>query len=244
MTPVVLLHAFPLNRSLWAPQLEFLRSAGFTVAAPDLAGFGKSPLPSSPSLMRIMEPVLERLDGPAVFCGVSMGGYLIMDVLRKAPERVAGAVFIDTKATADNPMARATRFEMARAMESSPDLSALADTMLPNLLGATTHAQRPEVVTKVREWIESANPAAVATAQRAMADRMDAVSFLRSYDGPAAVVWGSEDVISPVAEQRIMLEAMPQAVAREIPGSGHLSPVEDPAALNDILLDILRDWLG
>lgn len=244
MTPVVLLHAFPLNRQLWEPQLEVLRSAGFMVAAPDLAGFGKSAVPSGPSLMRIMDPVLERLDGPAVFCGVSMGGYLIMDMLRKAPERVAGAVFIDTKATADTPAARAGRFEMARAMEQTPDLSALADTMLPNLLGATTLAQRPEVVATVREWIESADPAAVANAQRAMADRLDSVSFLQRYEGPAAVVWGSEDVISPLPEQQIMLDAMPQAVAREIPGSGHLTPVEDPSALSDILLDILRDWLG
>lgn len=244
MTPVVLLHAFPLSRRMWEPQLAVLRAAGFTVAAPDLAGFGKSPVPTAPSLLRIIDPVLERLDRPAVFCGVSMGGYLIMEVLRKAPERVAGAVFIDTKATADIPVARAARFEVARAMEKAPDMSALADTMIPNLLGATTLAQRPEAVARVRGWIESANPAAVAIAQRAMADRMDSVHFLRRYEGPTAVVWGSEDIVSPVAEQQVMLDAMPQAVAREIPGSGHLTPVEDPSALNDILLDVLGDWLG
>ena len=92
--------------------------------------------------------------------------------------------------------------------------------------------------------IDEASPAAVANAQRTMADRLDSVPVLRSYDGLAAVVWGSEDTLSPRAEQQIMLDAMPQAVGREIPGAGHLSVIEDPAAANDVLLEILRDWLA
>lgn len=244
MTAVVLLHAFPVNHHLWDGQIEFLQQREYTVFAPDMGGFGASELPDGPSLLEMVRPVLARLHEPAIFAGLSMGGYALMEILRQAPERVAGAVFIDTKATADAPAARQTRFDMAHQMESNPDLVGLADAMLPNLLGATTMARRPEIVQQVRTWIEAANPAAVANAQRTMADRVDSVGVLRRYEGPAAVVWGSEDLISPAAEQQIMLDAMPQAVAREIPKVGHLSAVEDPAALNDVLLDLLRDWLG
>lgn len=243
-TPVVLLHAFPLNNHLWDDQVAFLRSAGYSVTAPDLAGFGQSQLPAAPSLLEAVRPVLDRLRSPAVFAGLSMGGYLLMEILRKAPHMVAGAVFIDTKATADSPQARAGRFEMAHMMQQAPDMSALAQSLLPNLLGPTTMSSRQDVVDRVRGWIEQAPPAAVASAQRMMADRMDSLPVLRRYEGPAAVVYGREDTLSPQAEQAMMLEAMPQAVAREIPAVGHLSAVEDPAAVNDILLDILRDWLG
>lgn len=244
MTAVVLLHAFPVNHHLWDAQVEYLEGVGYTVFAPDLGGFGESEVPSAPTLLEMISPVLARLSKPAVFVGLSMGGYLLMELLRRAPERVAGAVFVDTKATPDTPEARQARFDLARRMSSAPVMSELADVMLPNLLGATTLAQRPAVVSAVRGWIESAPPGAVANAARAMADRIDAVPVLRRFEGPAAIVWGSEDVVSPVSEQRIMLDAMPQAVGREIPGVGHLSAVEDPGALNDILLDVLRDWLS
>ena len=107
-TALVLLHAFPLNSHLWDGQVEFLRDAGYTVVAPDLAGFGESPLPAAPSLLESVRPVLDGLTSPAVFAGLSMGGYMLMEILRSAPDVVAGAVFIDTKATADSAQARAS----------------------------------------------------------------------------------------------------------------------------------------
>jgi pimeloyl-ACP methyl ester carboxylesterase len=244
VTPVVLLHAFPLDHRLWDAQAAFLRDHGHRVQVPDLAGFGDSAPPSVPALWEIAAPVVAALDEPAVFAGLSMGGYLLMEILRKTPQKVAGALFVDTKATADAPAARKARFDMAHAMQDAPDLAALAEALLPNLLGETTRAERPEVVQQVREWITEAPPAAVAAAQRAMADRPDSVPTLRVYDGPAAVVWGSQDTLSPPSEQRIMLEAMPQAVGREIPSVGHLSAVEDPSAVTDVLLEVLSDWLG
>lgn len=244
MTRVVLLHAFPVDHRLWDPQVEYLRAAGFDVVAPDLGGFGGSALPEAPALWEMAAPVVSSLTAPVVFAGLSMGGYLLMEILRKAPEQVAGAIFVDTKATADTDQARKGRFDVAHAMEHDPDLSAFAETLLPNLLGETTRSQRPEVVETVRGWIEQAPPAAVANAARSMADRPDSLATLRIYEGPAAVVWGAEDTLSPKPEQEAMLEAMPQAVGRELPGVGHLSAVEDPAALNDVLLDILRDWEG
>ena len=239
---VVLLHAFPVDHRLWDAQVAFLTAAGYDVTAPDLGGFGASDLPEAPALWEMAAPILPA--EPAVFAGLSMGGYLLMEILRKVPEKVAGAIFVDTKATADSEQARKGRFEVAHAMERDPDLEGLAQNLLPNLLGATTREQRPDVVDTVRSWITQAPPAAVANAARSMADRPDSLQTLRSYERPAAVVWGSEDTLSPEAEQDLMLRAMPQAVGREIAGAGHLSAVEDPAALNDILLEVLRDWLG
>jgi pimeloyl-ACP methyl ester carboxylesterase len=75
-----------------------------------------------------------------------------------------------------------------------------------------------------------------------MAQRPDSTATLRTFEGPAVVLWGSEDSVSPRSEQDIMLEAMPQAVAREIPAAGHLTAVEAPSEVNDVLLEVLTDW--
>lgn len=188
------------------------------------------------------EQVLSHVSRPAVFAGLSMGGYLLMEILRQAPDIVTGAIFMDTKASADTAAAREQRLRVAGEVLAADHTRDLADAMLPNLLGATTIAQRPEVVQTVRGWIEQAPPEAVASAQRAMADRPDSAPTLRNYEGPAVVLWGDEDVISPTADQKAMLEMMPQAVARQIPRAGHLSAVEDPGAVNDVLLEVLTDW--
>ena len=242
MTQVVLLHAFPVNRHLWDAQVEYLTKAGFKVTAPDIAGFGESRIPQDPSMALMAEQVLSHVSRPAVFAGLSMGGYLLMEILRQAPDIVTGAIFMDTKASADTAAAREQRLRIAGEVLAADHTRDLADAMLPNLLGATTIAQRPEVVQTVRGWIEQAPPEAVASAQRAMADRPDSAPTLRNYEGPAVVLWGDEDVISPTADQKAMLEMMPQAVARQIPRAGHLSAVEDPGAVNDVLLEVLTDW--
>ena len=239
---VVLLHAFPVNRHLFDGQVEYLTKVGMKVVAPDLAGFGESRVPQEASLALMAEQALAHVHEPAVFAGLSMGGYLLMEILRQAPHMVTGAIFMDTKASADTPEGRAQRLRIADDVLASGDTSGLAEAMLPNLLGATTMAQRPEVVAAVRRWIEQAPPQAVASAQRAMADRPDSFETLRNYEGPGVVLWGAEDVISPTSDQRQMLEAMPQALAREIPAAGHLSAVEDPGAVNDVLLEVLSDW--
>lgn len=239
---VVLLHAFPVNRHLFDSQVEFLTKVGIKVLAPDLAGFGESRLPQEESIALMAEQALAHVPEPAVFAGLSMGGYLLMEILRQAPHMVTGAIFMDTKASADTPEGRAQRLRIADEVLASGDTGALAAAMLPNLLGATTMAQRPAVVETVRRWIEQAPPEAVASAQRAMADRPDSLATLRGFEGPAVVLWGAEDLISPAADQQKMLEAMPQAVAREIPAAGHLTAVEDPGAVNDVLLEVLSDW--
>lgn len=244
MTQVVLLHAFPVTRHLWDAQVEYLTKAGFKVTAPDLAGFGESRIPQEPSLVQMAEQALQHVSRPAFFAGLSMGGYILMEILRQAPNLVDGAMFVDTKATADNAAARQQRLRIADEVLAAGHTRELAEAMLPNLLGTTTLSQRPQVVDTVRRWIEEAPPEAVASAQRAMADRPDSTTTLRVYEGPAVVMWGSQDVISPKPDQEVMLAAMPQAIAREVPEAGHLSALEAPEAVNDVLLEVLTDWMG
>ncbi|MFI9384429.1 alpha/beta fold hydrolase [Kutzneria sp. NPDC052558] len=223
---LVLLHAFPLDSRMWdgirEPVAKRLR-----LVTPDL---GDGP----PSLDAAADAVLETLgDQRFVLGGCSMGGYLAMAILRKAPERVAGLLFVDTKSAADAPEARDNRLAMAARAESEGVAGWLADAMLPNLLAP---GARPEVVATLRALIDSQPGSVVARAQRAMAARPDSTELLAGVTVPTLVVRGAEDALmAPGAV------SVPGARVVELAGCGHLPPVEDPEAFTAVVLEWLSD---
>ncbi len=251
MSPtVVLLHAFPLDKRLWDGIVDSLAEADWDVVIPDLRGFGGSSFgdegpDDEPSLTLMARDVLSIVDrlgvNSAVFVGLSLGGYVAMEILRQDPSRVAGLVLADTKASADSDEAKDNRLRIADQVVAAGNTEALARAMVPNLLGATTHTGRPEVVALVRGWINEADPAGVAWAQRAMAARPDSHDDLASMTVPALVLWGDEDVITPRAEQDSMMGALRDARFVAVPGAGHLTAVEDAAAVSSALIDFLAD---
>ena len=247
---VVLLHAFPFDRHVWDDVVDSLAQEGWDVVVPDLRGFGESAYgedgpDDDPSLTWMARDVLGILDrmgvSAAVFAGISMGGYVAMEIVRQDPARVAGIALVDTKATADGDEARANRLRVADQVLAAGSTEALARAMLPNLLGTTTLESRPEVVERVRGWIHETDPAAVAFAQRAMAARPDSLADLASLAVPGLVVRGTEDTLAPRAEQDLMVAAMRDARFVEIPGAGHLTSVEAPEPLTSALVAFLTD---
>jgi pimeloyl-ACP methyl ester carboxylesterase len=250
---VILLHAFPMDSALWAAQRRALASAGYRVITVDLPGFGGSALSTEPpSLDDMADRVAELMDqldlADAVVGGLSMGGYVVMAMLRRHPGRLRGIVLADTKASADPPEAAANRLRVADEVESSGSSSALAEGMLPNLLGATTRESRPDVVDAVRRWIGAQPASGVAWAQRAMAARPDSTADLAAFGRPVLVVVGEQDTISPMADAQAIAAAARAGGARvtvvEIPEAGHLTAVEDPQAVTHALQAWLPSVLG
>lgn len=233
--PVVLLHAFPLSSSMWLAQREHL-SGACRVITPDQRGFGGSPLGEDPpALARAAEDVIALLDRleleSVVLGGLSMGGYVAMELMRQAPERVQALVLADTKAGADPEGAQANRRRIADEVLADGTGVLLRD-VYPALLGPSTTQGREAVATKVRSQVEAAPPAAVAWAQRAMADRPDSLETLRGVTVPTLVVVGDEDVLSPVSEAELMAQALPHGELVVLSGSGHLTAVEVPDSFN------------
>lgn len=247
---VVLLHAFPFDKRLWDAVSGDVAEAGWDVVVPDLRGFGDSAFDEDgpddePSLTLMARDVLAILDRigvyRAVVAGISLGGYVAMELVRQDPGRIAGLALIDTKASADSDEARANRLLVAEQVLGAGSTDALARAMLPSLLGPTTRAERPGVVAEVRAWIEEADPAGVAWAQRAMAVRPDSHEDLAALAAPSLVLWGAEDAMSPREEQASMLASLRDVRFVEVPGAGHLSVVEDPAATTAALVAFLEE---
>jgi pimeloyl-ACP methyl ester carboxylesterase len=139
-------------------------------------------------------------------------------------------VLADTKAGADPDAAKANRERIAVAVETDEASSVLVDEVLPTLLGSTSKDSRPMVAGRVRGLVQAAPAAAVAWAQRAMAARPDSFAALRAFDGPALVVVGEEDELSPLAEAQAMADALPHSTLAVMPKAGHLTAVETPEA--------------
>ena len=246
--PLVLLHAFPLSSGMWSAQAGAL--GGRTrVVTPDQRGFGRSRLGGDePSLDHAADDLAALLDRlgleDVVLGGLSMGGYVAMAFLRRHPRRVRALLLADTKASADAEAARDKRLAMADRLERDGTPQALLDDVLPGLTGATTAADRPAVVTRVRQLASRAAPAAAAWAQRAMATRPDSLATLREVRVPALVVRGDEDGLSSQDDVEAMVAALPDGRLAVLAGSGHLSAMEVPDAFTAVLADFLAEVSG
>jgi pimeloyl-ACP methyl ester carboxylesterase len=247
-SPVVLLHAFPMDSVLWREQRRALASAGYKVLTPDLPGFGGSAVSEAePSLDAMADEVVALLDergvDSAVVGGLSMGGYVAMALLRRYPDRIRALILADTKASADTPEAAQNRLTMASKVEELGSAE-IAAGLVANLVGATSHAERPDVVQTVVRWIGAQRPAGIAWAQRAMAARPDSHADLERFGKPVLVLYGVEDVVTPAAEAESMAAAARAGGAavtvRELPRVGHLSAIEDPDAVASVMIEWLQ----
>lgn len=239
-TPVVLLHAFPLDHRMWDEVAAGL-SASRTVLAPDLPVPSDATLPA-PGLEAAADHVADLLraaGGPAVVVGLSMGGYVALALLERHPELVAGLALVDTRSTADPPEAAERRRRTAQDVEDAGTVEPVQGGVT-TLVGETTRAARPEVVERVAAWVDEQDPARVAWAQRAMAARPDRTEVLRTYAGPVTVVVGDEDTLTGADAAEHLVRTAEQALLVVVPRVGHLSAVEDPAAVTTAVAELAQ----
>lgn len=243
--PVLLVHGFPLDHTMWGSQIEAL-SRDARVLAPDLRGFGQSPLgpldsTGGISMERYADDLAEFLDvlpigadQPVIFAGLSMGGYIAWQFVRKYASRLRGLVLLDTRSLADTDEARAGRIKMA---ENVADWGSgrVAEMMGPKLVAPAAYKSNSKVVTDLRRVVTATSPAAIAAAQRGLAARPDMASFLPKISVPTLIIVGIEDAISPPAEMQAIAAAIPGAEYVVIPNSGHMTTMENPAAVNAVL---------
>jgi 3-oxoadipate enol-lactonase len=242
--PVVLLHGFPFDHTLWDPQVAGL-GPGFRVVAYDARAHGRSAGAGAPFAFEdFVDDLLGLLDGlridRAILVGLSMGGYVALRFAEREPARVRALVLSDTKSAADGDEARLARAAGARKVRES-GVAAFADGFLPKALARRTIAERPDVVAKVRGMILGCSAAGIAGTLVAMAGRTDTTASLGRTRVPTLVLVGAEDALTPPADARALAGAIPGASLVEIPGAGHLPNLEEPGAFGAALLPFLRE---
>jgi pimeloyl-ACP methyl ester carboxylesterase len=228
---------------MWDAQIAALATSS-RVIAPDLRGFGRTPLAPGDaeqgiSMESYADDLVELLDAlairePVVLVGFSMGGYVAWQFVRKHIGKIRALVQCDTRAKADNDEARAGRIKTAESVAETGSVK-VADSMEPKLFAAATLGKKPEIVAAARKVMEATPPAGIAAALRGMAARPDVTSLLPSIQVPTLVLVGEHDAISPRAEMKEIADAIPGAKYVVIPRAGHMTTMEEPVAVNEAL---------
>jgi pimeloyl-ACP methyl ester carboxylesterase len=235
--PLVLLHGFPLDGSMWDGQLASL-SDRFRVIAPDLRGCGRSDAVERTSMDEMADDVAALLAGlgieRAIVGGFSMGGYVAFALLRRHPQLVRGLILSNTKEQPDTGEGKAGRAAMARSIREQG--AAAAETaMAPKLLSPAA----PEALRRQLQRVMLAQrPQGLIACVLAMAERPDSSPLLAAVRMPALVIGSDGDAIIPLAVSEATAAAIPGAVLRRVVGAAHASNVEQPDAWNGFV----RDW--
>ncbi len=241
---VCLVHGFPLDRRMWRPQIAALVSAGYRVIAPDLRGFGESDAPQGAySMAQFSDDLAALFDHlgieRAVVGGMSMGGYVLLNLLERYPGRLAAACFMVTRSGADDEAGRERRLNLAReAVDSGSKI--IADSFGKVLFAPGTASEQPGLVAEIHEWMAGSKPAGLAGGLLAMAGRKDYTPILGSFRLPALVIGADQDKAAPLEIVRALAAGLPQGKLCVIREAGHLANLERPEAFNDCLLEFLK----
>jgi 3-oxoadipate enol-lactonase len=244
---VVLLHAFPLSREMWRPQIEALRDQ-YRVIAPDLRGFGGTPeFARTPFIEQMADDVSVLLDSldinePVTIGGLSMGGYVALAFAHKHPHRLRALILSATRAEADSDEAKAKRQQMIEfARQHSARV--VVEKMLPNLLCEGTRANRPEVVEEVVRMGSAQSRGGIVAALQAMRDRPDARPWLSSIRVPVLLVFGAQDALAPPEIIQTLQNGIPRAQLATIRNAGHLSNMEQPQLFSEAVRSFLHSLI-
>ena len=237
---VVLIHGHPFDRTLWEPQVAALRD-GFRVLAPDLRGFGQSPVTPHLVTMREYAADIEQLLDDlkitrAAVIGLSMGGLVTMELAASRPERYWAIGLVATTMEPPTPGERMTRLERAAAVERD-GMTVLVDYMHTGLYGP---ACPPAVRARVDAMMSAAPPAGAAAALRGRAGRPDYRPLLAALDIPALVCTGSADPWSDQAVTAEIVASLKRPETFVIDGVGHLPNLEAEGEFNGALLAFLQ----
>ncbi|MEO8285583.1 MAG: alpha/beta fold hydrolase [Chloroflexota bacterium] len=245
-TPLVLLHGFPFDGSIWRDQVERLGQDAHLIA-PDMPGFGQSADLEDESKNANMDAYADTLADwlnakgldKVVLAGHSMGGYVAFAFARRHPEMLQGLILVSTKAGSDTEAGREGRYKQAAAVEER-GAQAVVDAMLPKLFAPATYNDKPELVEQIRAVMLNQDRQGIIAALYAMAGRPDSTPGLSEITVPTLVITGAEDAIIPAPEAEILVSNIKGSKHVPIEAAGHMTMLEQPEAFGDAVSAFLR----
>ena len=241
--PVVFFNAFPLNARMWKQQRSGIE--GCRIISFDQPGFGLGGVLEGPRSIDDCADLGLRLADHLqleqfVAAGCSMGGYIVMSLMRRAADRLSGVVLANTRQGADTEEGRLNRLAQAALVRTGGSETFVAD-MLPKLLSPEAGSKRPALVEELRAIMAEASVEGISLMLEAMATRPDSSATLASWQKPACVITGDDDRLIPMLEAEAMASMLPDARLHVLAGSGHLCNFEHPQAFNRIVEDFVKN---
>lgn len=229
MTPLVLVPGLLCDERLWRHQVENLTDLAGPILVPDVTGGG--------SIAEMAHGILEAAPERFSLAGLSMGGYVSLEIMRQAPDRVAALALLDTSARPDTPEQTEARLALIRLAQDGR-----FDEVWRSLLPRVVHPDRaedPEIRFAVREMAHAVGPEGFGRQERAIIGRPDSRGDLPGISCPVLVLCGRDDALTPPHLHEELADGIPGTRLRQIDRCGHLSTLERPEAVTSAM----REWL-
>ncbi len=241
--PVLFVHGFPFSHKMWLPQLDII-SANHRAIAYDIRGHGESYVGDGQySIEGHVDDLLALLDHlglPKVFIvGLSMGGYITLRALERAPDRFMGVVLCDTRSESDTNEAKLKRFANI-ALVKQEGSQVFAERFLQAVFATKSFETRKEAVKTIREIMGRTPPLSIAGTLLALAARTDTTASLAAIKVPTLILVGELDAITPPSAAEAMQKQIPGSELCIVPHAAHMSNLENPEFFNEKLLGFLQ----
>jgi 3-oxoadipate enol-lactonase len=245
--PLIFIHGFPFSKAAWQPQIDSLKKH-YRVIAYDIRGFGGTNLGTLPvSIDLFATDLIEFMDAldirKAFACGLSMGGYVLMNAAGRFPERFEAIILSDTQCIADSEENREKRLKTIEQVKKD-GLTGFADNYVKNVLCPNTLEKKPDVVEKVKQLILKTSPESIIRTLKALAERKETCNSLKHLSLPALIICGKEDTVTPLSQSELMNNALTNSTLQTIGEAGHLSNLEQPEIFNEHIHNFLPGFLS
>lgn len=243
--PIVFLHGFPFNKSMWQLQLDFLKTTNRVIAC-DIRGFGKSKDEESHLEMDLFaNDLILFIDSlgleKVILCGLSMGGFIALNAMKRFPSRFEALILCDTQCIADSYDVKVKRYETIEEIKEY-GVSNFNEGFIKKVFHEDSLTNKPELVEQLRSVVFSNSQHVIIQGLTALAERSETCSFLDEISIPTLIICGREDAVTPLDESKFMNKNIKGSVLHVINNAGHVSNLEEPAKFNKLLRNFLLDF--
>jgi len=246
-TPIIFLHGYPFDKSMWQPQLDILQCS-YRLIACDIRGFGKSTdEQSSLSIDLFADDLIQFMDelniNKAVICGLSMGGFISLNVTKRFPERFAALILCDTQCIADTAEVKAKRYKTINEIEAD-GVTKFNEGFVKSVFHHESINDKAELVAKLRSVVFTNSEHIIKLGLIALANRSETCSTLNAITIPTLIICGREDIVTPPTQSESMQANIKGSILHIIEKAGHVSNIEQPKIFNLHLLAFLKTLDG
>jgi 3-oxoadipate enol-lactonase len=241
--PVVFIHGFPFDKSMWEPQVEFLKK-DFRVITYDIRGFGKSGSGAQPTDIDLFaKDFVEFMDvldiKEAVVCGHSLGGYILMTAANRNFEKLRGLILCDTQCIAESEETKQGMIELAADLEKDGH-NKFIDTIINNAFSEATRRSNTQVIDKAKQSAHVTSPKTLKLSLIALSQRHEICNQLKELTVPVMVICGKEDNIIPLSRSEFIFNSVENAQLKVIENAGYLPNLEQPQIFNGHMISFLQ----
>lgn len=240
--PIIFLHGFPFDKSMWRGQLEFLKNA-YRLIACDIRGFGKSTDERSPLSMSLFaDDLIEFMDkleiDKAVICGLSMGGFITLNAAKRYPERFEALILCDTQCIADTPEVKEKRLKTIEQIEAE-GVTNFNEGFIKSVFHQDSLVSKQELVEDLRKVVFNNSQHIIIQGLLALAVRTETCSTLDKIRIPTLIICGREDEVTPLKQSEYLKDNILGSTLKVIENAGHVSNLEQPNDFNEHLSEFL-----